>query len=132
MHTDNLSRGALQAQKTEMDGQLRNQEASLRDSHTAQGRGSAGSARSRTSRASCELHPTNGRCLEKQNARGRSNRGSVNHSLQMMNFSANGFQLFVVVRGQGAITLLLEVSNFDLKLGFIKTLYLVMDMLVDS
>ena len=83
-----------------MDGQLRNQEASLSDSHTTEGRGFRKvNKRSRTSRASCELHPANGRCLEKQNARCRSNRGSVNHSLQMMNFSANGFQLFVVVRG---------------------------------
>jgi hypothetical protein len=56
----------------------------------------------------------------------------VDHSLQVMNFSTNNFQLFVVVRGQGAIPLFLEVSDLDLELGLVEALHLVVDTLLNS
>jgi hypothetical protein len=74
----------------------------------------------------------NGRCLEVTHQKRGSNRRSVYHSLQVMDFSPHSFQLLVVVSGQGAVSLLLEVSDLNLKLGLIKTLYFVVDVLVNS
>ncbi len=56
------------------------------------------SKRARTSRASC-AHASTTETWRGRTPRCGSNRGSVDHSLEMMDFPTNSFQLFVVVRG---------------------------------